>query len=451
MSKPHALIVDDSLEMAQTVADYLEAHDFTAEATGGAAEALERFAARPADVVLTDLRMKDGDGLSVVEGIHRTDPAVPVVIMTAFGGIDSAVEAIRRGAYHYVTKPFKMDVVRTLLARAAGERTLRAENEQLRKAVRERFSIANLVGRSEPLRRMTDLLLRLAAADSPVLIQGETGTGKELVARAIHLEGRRATGAFVAVNCAALPESLLESELFGHAKGSFTGATQARRGLFLEADGGTLFLDEIGDMPLPLQSKLLRVIESGEVRAVGSDTVRRADVRIIAATHRDLPALVTEHRFREDLFFRLNVVPLRVPPLRERREDIPLLASHFLAQGRARFPASRVERLSAGAMAALGQYPFPGNVRELENLIERFLVIGAGPEITERDVREALGPDPARDPLAGAMRDLVPLQVIEQRYIAWVLEQVGGNKTRAADILGIDPSTLYRREKQGKA
>ena len=287
---------------------------------------MARFSAAPADAVLTDLRMKDVDGLDVLDAIKRLDPDAAVVIMTAFGAIESAVEAIRRGAYHYVTKPFKMAVVRVLLERACAERSLRSENQRLRKEVEERYSFASLVGKSREMQQVYELIERLAAVPSPALIVGETGTGKELVARAIHHQGPRARNAFVAVNCAALPEALLESELFGHARGAFTGATQQRKGLFLEADGGTLLLDEIGDMPLALQAKLLRVLESGEIRAVGSDSVRRCDVRILAATHRVLEDLVAENRFREDLYYRLKVITVRLPPLRERREDIPLLA-----------------------------------------------------------------------------------------------------------------------------
>jgi two-component system response regulator HydG len=282
-----------------------------------------------------------------------------------------------------------------------------------------------------------------------VLVMGETGTGKELVARAVHAESPRKDAPFVAVNCAALPEALLESELFGHIRGAFTGATQARRGLFVEADRGTLLLDEIGDMPLPLQAKLLRVLETGEVRSVGSDAPRKFDIRIVAATNQDLPAAVREGRFRQDLYFRLNVVPIVIPPLRERREDVPLLLQHFLERSRERTPASPVTGFKPSAVKALIEYSWPGNVRELEKLVDRWVITGQAAEVDAEDVRGALGD--WGDPLEEARRDLLTLAAVEQRYIAWVMERVGGNKTRASEILGIDPSTIYRRGKQGKA
>ena len=450
MNKPRVLVVDDVRDMAETVARYLATHGFEAEAVTGGAEALARFAADPADVILTDLRMKVVDGMDVLAAIRRTAPAVPVVIMTAFGAIETAIEAMRRGAYHYVTKPFQLEMVRLLLERACAEAALRRENEQLRQAVRERFSSERLLGGSAPMRKMCALIERVAAVPSSVLILGETGCGKELVARAIHADGPRAALPFVAVNCAALPEALLESELFGHAKGAFTGATQRRRGLFVEADGGTLFLDEIGDMPLALQAKLLRVLQSGEVRAVGTEVTRTVDVRCMAATHHDLDQLVAAGTFREDLFFRLNVLRIRVPPLRERPQDIALLVEHFLVRSRARVPGTPVTGIRADALDALAAYSWPGNVRELENLIERLVVTGSGQQIDLAMVQEALGPVRATDVLEGLLQDPIPLAELEDRYIAAVLDRVGGNKARAAEILGLDLSTIYRRAKQPK-
>jgi two-component system response regulator HydG len=299
------------------------------------------------------------------------------------------------------------------------------------------------------MRAVTDLIRRVAATSVPVLVLGETGTGKELVARAIHAESPRKDAPFVAVNCAALPEALLESELFGHVRGAFTGATQARSGLFREASGGTLLLDEIGDMPLALQAKLLRVLETGAVRSVGSDGERKIDVRIVASTNRDLAALVKESRFRQDLFFRLNVVPIAIPPLRERREDVPLLLEHFLHLSHLQAPASPVVGFKPVAIKALMEYPWPGNVRELEKLVARWVITGLEAEIGLEEIRPALGD--WDDPLEEARHDLAPLAVVEQRYIDWVMERVGGNKTRAAQILQIDPSTIYRRGKHGKS
>jgi two-component system, NtrC family, response regulator HydG len=451
VNKPRVLVIDDVRDMAETVARYLNNHGFEATAVTGGAEALERFAADPADVVLTDLRMNLVDGMDVLDAIRRIAPAVPVVIMTAFGAIDSAIEAMRRGAYHYVTKPFQLEMVRLLLERACAETALRRENQLLRQAVRDRFSTTQLLGESAAMRRLRALIERVAAVPSPVLVLGETGSGKELAARAIHIEGPRATRPFVAVNCAALPEALLESELFGHARGAFTGATQARRGLFVEADGGTLFLDEIGDMPLPLQSKLLRVLQSGEVRPVGTESIRTVDVRCIAATHHDLDGLVASGQFREDLFFRLNVLRVSVPSLRERPEDIAALTEHFLARSRGRVPGASVTGLTAEALRAFAGYAWPGNVRELENLVERLVVTATGPQIDVAAVREVLGPVRAVDQLEALLADPIPLVELEDRYIAGVLERVGGNKGRAAEILGVDQSTIYRRIKQPKS
>jgi two-component system response regulator HydG len=449
MAKGRILVVDDAAEMATTVVEYLQRQGFTAEAATTAAQGLERFKAAPADVVLTDLRMKGMDGMDLLRAVHDADADVPVIIMTAFGAVDSAVDAIQRGAYHYVTKPFKLDVVRVLIERAIAERAMRVENELLRRTVRETQLSNSMIGRSPAMRVVVDLVRRVAASSAPVLVMGETGTGKELVARAVHAESPRKDAPFVAVNCAALPEALLESELFGHIRGAFTGATQARRGLFVEADRGTLLLDEIGDMPLPLQAKLLRVLETGEVRSVGSDAPRKFDIRIVAATNQDLPAAVREGRFRQDLYFRLNVVPIVIPPLRERREDVPLLLQHFLERSRERTPASPVTGFKPSAVKALIEYSWPGNVRELEKLVDRWVITGQAAEVDAEDVRGALGD--WGDPLEEARRDLLTLAAVEQRYIAWVMERVGGNKTRASEILGIDPSTIYRRGKQGKA
>jgi two-component system, NtrC family, response regulator HydG len=449
MPRPRVLVIDDNLEMANTVAEFLGASGFEVETAAGGAEGVARFSAVPVDAVLTDLRMKDVDGLDVLDAIKRLDPDAAVVIMTAFGAIDSAVEAIRRGAYHYVTKPFKMAVVRVILERACAERSLRSENLRLRREVEERYSFANLVGKSQDMKQVYALIERVAAVASPALIVGETGTGKELVARAIHHHGPRARSAFVAVNCAALPEALLESELFGHARGAFTGATQPRKGLFVEADGGTLLLDEIGDMPVALQAKLLRVLESGEIRAVGSDSVRRCDVRILAATHRVLEDLVAEGRFREDLYYRLKVVTVRLPPLRERREDIPLLVDHFIGRVRERVPSSAVQSIAPEALRMLEEHSWPGNVRELEHVIESAVVTGSSAIVGPKDLEASLAVI-TKHPLDRARRELISLRELEQDYIGWVLERTGGNKTRAAEILGIDPSTLYRREVRGK-
>ena len=449
-SKGRVLVIDDALEMATAVVDYLRRNGFEAEAFDSGQAGIVRFKELPADAVLTDLRMKGTDGMDVLRSVRELDPDVPVIIMTAFGAVESAVEAIQSGAYHYVTKPFKLDVVRVLLERAIAERAVRVENAALRRAVREAIPGGSLVGRTSAIRAVNELIRRVASTTIPVLILGETGTGKELVARDIHAEGARRDAPFVAVNCAALPEALLESELFGHIRGSFTGATQTRRGLFVEANNGTLLLDEIGDMPLPLQGKLLRVLETGEVRSVGSDASQKTDVRVIAATHRDLVAEIRAGRFRQDLYFRLNVVPIRIPPLRERTDDIPLLLEHFLRKCVPRFPHAASATFTPDAMSLLVRYTWPGNVRQLENAVDRWLITADQHEIGAAEVRSLTAEwETPEHPAVPA--EMVPLHSVEERYIAWVLDKVGGNKTRAAEILQIDPSTLYRRGRQRRS
>jgi len=413
--------------------------------TNSGARALETFARNPADVVVTDLRMRDVDGLDVLDGIRRVDPTVPVVIMTAFGGIDSAVEAMRRGAFDYVTKPFEMDALRALVERACRTRdTGRASAD----SGRDTATLQRLVGQSAAMRELRALVDQVAGATSPVVLLGETGTGKELAARAIHAGSARAGRPFVAINCAALPEHLLESELFGHTRGAFTGAATNRKGLFVEADGGTLLLDEIGDLPLPLQGKLLRVLQSGEVRPVGSETVRTVDVRCISATHKDLATLVEQQRFRQDLFFRLDVLRVPLPPLRQRVGDIPVLIEHFLGRSRGRAPGAALNGFEPEAMDFLATYSWPGNVRQLENLVERLVVTATGPLASVADVKKALGDVRQIDPFQALLAQPMSLHELADRYIAGVLENVGGSKLKAASVLGVDASTLYRREKQ---
>jgi two-component system response regulator HydG len=450
------LVVDDHLEMARVLADQLGDAGYTVLIAGSGAEAIATFKKGVVDLVLTDLRMQDVDGFDVLDAVKAQDPDVPVLLMTAFGAIDSAIAAIKKGAFHYLTKPFQLDEVLVYVDRALADRRLRDENRTLRQLAAERAPVARLglrgmVGRSPAMLQLAQLVERVAAAQAPVLLRGESGTGKELVARAIHVEGPRRERPFVAVNCTALPETLLESELFGHVRGAFTGATAARRGLFVEADGGTLLLDEIGDMAPALQAKLLRALEEGEVRAVGADGVRRVDVRVIAATHVDLEARVKEGKFRADLFYRLNVVPVTVPPLRERLEDVPLLAAHFLERARQRNPGSPVRALSDELVAALSRHDWPGNVRELENLVERLVIVGGREVLDETDLL-ALAPAMAAQatPLDQAKARLVPLRQLEKDYIGWVIGQCGGNKTKAAEILGIDVSTIHRKERGEK-
>ncbi|MCL2450744.1 MAG: sigma-54 dependent transcriptional regulator [Polyangiaceae bacterium] len=327
------------------------------------------------------------------------------------------------------------------------ERALVKESAEVRRMQRSSPAGQRLLGRSAPMEQMRSLVERVARSESPVLVSGETGTGKELVALAIHAGSPRSEQSFVAVNCAALPEHLLESELFGHTRGAFTGASQSRRGLFVEADGGTLLLDEIGDLPLALQGKLLRVLQSGELRPVGSEARRMVDVRCVAATHKDLARLVEAGQFREDLFFRLDVLRVHVPALRERADDIPMLFDHFLRPSRAGAARTALEGLTPEALEFLVGYDWPGNVRQLQNLVERLVVTATSPVASLDDVKHAVGPVRELDPMAPLLRRPMSLDELEKRYIAGVLERVGGSKTRAAEILGVDPSTLYRREK----
>jgi two-component system response regulator HydG len=448
MRKLRALIVDDVVDMAQTIANELGAADFEAEVVDSGALALERFTREPVDVVITDLRMKSVDGLDVLSGVKRADPTVPVIIMTGFGAIDSAVEAMQRGAFHYITKPFELEALRTIVERACRERALSRENAMLRRTLRANAAARQLLGHSPPMRQLRALIERVSGATSSVLISGETGTGKELVALALHADSARCDKPFVAVNCAALPEHLLESELFGHARGSFTGALHARRGLFVEADEGTLFLDEIGDLPLLLQGKLLRVLQSGEVRPVGSEASRRVDVRCVAATHKDLAELTSQGLFREDLFFRLDVLRVPVPALRERPEDIPLLVEHFLRKSRDGASRSVLAGFEPEALDFLATCDWPGNVRQLENLIERLVVTASTPLARLGDVQQALGPVRDSDPIASLLQRPLTLESLQSRYIAAILQRVGGSKLKAAEILGVDPSTLYRRERE---
>ena len=445
------LLVDDHVEMARLLADQLADEGYEVEVADGGAEALRIAGLRPPDVVITDLRMEEIDGLDVLAGIHAIDARTPVLIMTAFGAVESAVEAMRRGAWHYLTKPFHLDEVVLQVERALEGRRLKEDHAALSRLVGAREGLAGLVGNSPPMQRLYDLIERVAPAPLPVLVRGESGTGKELVARALHDRSPRAGHPFVAVNCTTLPDSLLESELFGHIKGAFTGAGNSRKGLFLEADGGTLFLDEIGDMPVALQARVLRVLEDQQIRPVGADSNRTVDVRVVAATHQPLETMVEQGRFRADLLYRLDGITLRIPPLRERREDVPVLAMHALARVRASFPASLARSLSPALLARLAQRPWGGNVRELHQLVRRMAVLATQEVLDLSDLEPTdLGstgasPVPTAPDGAFMIAEPRPMRQVEDDYLAWVLDRLGGNKTRAAEVLGIDASTIHRR------
>jgi len=441
VSRGSVLVVDDEREMCDLLVDMLAGIGFDAEGAHSGRDGLELFRRGDFDLVITDLRMRDIDGMALLRTIKQERPDVPVIIITAFGSIDRAIEAMQAGAYYFVTKPFKMREMEALVGKALEQRVLVQENLRLRKEVQGRHDSSRIIGRSKAIREVYRLVELVADSASNVLILGDSGTGKELVARAVHFTGRRAHGPFVPVNCSAIPEGLLESELFGHTRGAFTGAYQARKGLFAEASGGSLFLDEIGDMGLALQAKLLRVLQDRVVRPIGSSRTLPVDTRIIAATHRDLKAAVREGTFREDLYYRLSVIPIRIPSLAERVEDIPMLADHFLQKCAAE-TGRPPKRLTARAMDALQRRPWEGNVRELENIIERLVVLTPGDTIDVGDLPHGAGGEAGWAwPTPGEMP---PLRDVERRYIEHVLREVGGNKEKAARILGINRRTLYR-------
>jgi two-component system response regulator HydG len=441
---PRVMVVDDSAEMARSIADGLGDREYEAVAVSSGREALDRLASERFDAVVTDLRMPGTDGLQILATSRSLDPTRPVIVMTAFSAIDTAVESIRQGAYHYLTKPFKQDELAIFLGRALDEARLKREASALKTALRTRFSAATLLGTSAAIRAVRGRIQRVADAPAPVIVLGETGTGKGLVARALHADSQRAGHAFVSLNCAALPEQLLESELFGYVKGAFTGATADRAGLFAEADGGTLFLDEIGEMPPALQAKLLHVLESGAVRPVGAAKPREVDVRIIAATHRNLARAVREGTFREDLLYRLDVVSIVLPPLRERREDIPELLDHFLAEARRKYPHSPVTGLSPEALARLANHRWPGNVRELAHTVEKLVLLGREAKIGLDDLRDLLTRGDEAPEAFEFQGDIVPLRELERRYASWALAQTGGHRGKTAEKLGVDPKTLRK-------
>ena len=442
-ARPRVLVVDDDSPMAEMLAEALGERGFVAKTAASGAEARRSIEGERFDALVTDLQMPDIDGLELLSAMGRIAPSCPVIVMTAYSAIDSAIESIRRGAYHYLTKPFKVDELVLFLTRALDEMRVRREAAALRRTVKQELGVRQLVGRSEAMRQVCDLVLRIAEADAPVLLLGETGTGKGLIARAIHLEGPRSNAPFVTVNCAALPENLLESELFGHLKGAFTGATSKRVGLFEAAEHGTLFLDEVGEMSLALQAKLLDVLERGVIRAVGSNKELAVDVRIVAATHRALRERVFSGTFREDLLYRLEVLTIDVPPLRQRREDILVLIEHFLSQSRSRHPRAIVERIGAEATARLLEHSWPGNVRELEHLIERLVLLARSEEISIADLPATVSVRTTGVAM-GFGDEVVPLREMQRRYVAWALDRLGGRKLHTAERLGVDIKTLGR-------
>ncbi|HEY2510463.1 MAG TPA: sigma-54 dependent transcriptional regulator [Polyangiaceae bacterium] len=438
-------LVDDDASLCETLEVGLKKRGYDSAWATSAEAAFARILAEDFDVVVTDVRMPGGDGIALCERIAANRPDMPVIVMTAFGNLDSAVGAIRAGAYDFISKPVLIDVLAIAIDRAARTRALTEEVRRLRSDT-ARAGFDDLVGKSAAMQKVYDLVARVAEADVSVLVTGESGTGKEVIAQALHRRSRRARGPFVAVNCTAMPESLLESELFGHSKGAFTDAREARAGLFAEARGGTLFLDEIGDMPMTLQPKILRALQERRIRPVGANAEVPVDVRIIAATNRDLEEAIESQRFREDLFFRLNVIQIALPPLRSRVGDILPLAQNFL-EVFAKRAGRAVTAIAPPAAEKLVAYSWPGNVRELQNCMERAVTLARFEQIVVDDLPEKIrdyrsshvlvaGDDPA---------ELVPMEEVERRYVRRVLEAVGGNKTAAARILGFERKTLYRK------
>lgn len=450
--KGNVVLVDDDNEMREMVHDFLESEGYAVESFPLATEAydtLSRSATKfgeisNIDLVITDINMPQMDGLEMLARMKKLAADIPVILITAFSSIESAIEATKIGAYDYIVKPFKLTEVEVIISRAVSLRNLKRENVLLKKQIRTKWSYSNIIGKSKSMREVFDLIDRVAKATANVLITGESGTGKELVARAIHEQGKRVNKPYVAVNCTSIPENLLESELFGHVKGSFTGAIANKKGLFEEANGGTIFLDEIGDLDLSLQAKILRAIQERKIKAVGDTKDKDIDVRIITATHKDLKKAITEGCFREDLYYRLSVIPIMLPALRERKDDIPLLANFFL-QKYAALNDSTVKGFTNEALQKLISVRWNGNVRELENVIERMVVLSSKEMIDVEDLPEFEAQN-VDSFFVQAVSDWPTIHQLEKRYIKLVLEKTGNRKEKASQILGINRRTLYRKE-----
>ncbi|MFT7692265.1 MAG: DNA-binding NtrC family response regulator [Candidatus Latescibacterota bacterium] len=438
----HILIVDDDEKMQALLQKVLVREGYETTLANNGEEALNSINEHNFDIVISDIRMPNMDGLTLLREIQEKESEITVIMMTAFGSVDSAVEAMKQGAYDYISKPFKMDEVLIVLSRVVEEKRLRRELVSMREELAGRYAFANIVGKSNVMQQVFDLIIRVATTTATILIRGRSGTGKELVARAIHFNSPRKDRPFVPVNCSAIPGDLLESELFGHVKGAFTGAIANKAGLFVEADGGTILLDEIGEMTPELQSKLLRVLQEKEVRPVGGTQNLHVDVRIVAATNQNLEEQVENGGFREDLYYRLNVIPIELPSLRDRIEDIPLLVGHFLEKYAGEASGKKI--MSREALAVLMRHSWPGNVRELENVVERAAVLSLGEEIRPDDLPPEMATASGGLLARNSQRE-ASLEGLEKDYIRLVLDQVNGNQTRAAEILGIDRRTLYRK------
>jgi len=448
MKKASILLIDDDDSLRRVMEFSLTEAGHKVQTAASGEDGLRLFEKDSFDAVITDITMPGMSGMEVLAKVRRRDAHIPVIVITAYGTIESAVLAMKQGAFDYITKPVSRDELRLTLEKAVRMRRLEKENVELRAEVTDRYSFESIIGSSEKMKEVLDLAGRVAASDASLLITGETGTGKELLAKGVHFNSRRADGPFVAVNCAAIPETLIESELFGHVKGAFTGAVRDKEGKFELADGGTLFLDEIGDLRIDLQAKILRTLQEREVDRVGGGKPVAVDARVIAATNKDIERAVKEGAFREDLYYRLNVITLSIPPLRERKEDIPLLVNHFLKK----FNKDAGVLMDAAALSALTAYGWPGNVRELENVIERASVLKRGPLITREELPEKLKKEKmgVEDLILNLPEQGISLEDLEKSLIIKALEKHKGNQTRAAEFLGITrPTLIYRMEKFG--
>ena len=445
------MIVDDDPGHLISLATVIRSWGYRVETAADGREAVERVKDAPVDLILMDVRMTAMSGIEALDHIRDYNPAIPIIIMTAYSSVESAVEALKGGAYDYLIKPFDFDMLKLSIERACEHAGLKAENEDLKARLQEDFDRPDIIGTSAPMKALMDMLAMVAPSEATVLISGESGTGKELIARSLHDNSPRREHPLVTVNCAALAESLLESELFGHEKGAFTGADRRREGRFKQADGGTIFMDEIGETSPRMQAKLLRVLQEKEIQRVGSESVLPVDVRVVAATNRDLEKDVADGRFREDLFYRLNVVHLTIPPLRDRQEDIPLLAQHFLNQY-ARRNRKTVRGFTPLAMDMLLKYGWPGNVRELENAVERAVILVSGEHITDnhlplRIVRQHPDHDPTAVAAPPVMDGTRTLEDLEKDAILSTLAATDGNKSETARRLGISRKTLHNKLK----
>jgi DNA-binding NtrC family response regulator len=440
------LVIEDEDKMRRLLEKVFSKHGAEVETASDGTEAIQRIKTSRFDIILADIKMPGTNGMEVLRTAKQHHPESMVIMMTAFGTVDSAVEAMKEGAYHYINKPFKIEEILLIINKALEEKDLRSEVVQLREEVRTKYQFDNIIGKSKVMQVVFDIVRRVSDSKSTVLIIGESGTGKELVAKAVHYNSPRQDKPFVALNCSAIPETLLESELFGHVKGSFTGAIANKKGIFESANQGTILLDEIGEISPAMQVKLLRVLQEREIKRVGSTSIITVDFRLIAATNKDLEEEVRRGNFRDDLFYRLSVIPIHLPSLRDRPEDIPLLANHFLKKFAAEANSS-VRTISKEAMAYLVNYSWPGNVRELENVIERAITLGRHNSIVTEDLppyvltKSAVPSDESED-------GDPTLEELEKDYIKKVLKKVKGHKIQAANILGIDRRTLYRKEKK---